>query len=220
MPNATEPTITSVLVSGVGGQGVLLVSEVIARAAIAAGHDATQTEVHGVSQRGGSVHSHVRFGTQVHSPLIPVGQADLVVGMEKLEAVRFAHFLRPGGAIVVNAHEIPPVSAGSDAVSRYPHDAVSVLRSHGLRVIEVPATDLAERELGNGRVANVLVLGLLSTHLPIPVDLWSDLLTKLVPERFLELNRRAFSLGVALGGSLGREPAMRAATQPDSGGVL
>jgi len=198
MTASTAPATYSVLVAGVGGQGVLLVSELIARAAIAAGLDAKQTEVHGVSQRGGGVHSHVRFGPRVHSPLIPVGQADLVVGLEKLEALRFAHYVRPEGALVVNAHEIPPISAGADAMARYPHDAADLLRRRGLRVLELPATDLAERELGNARVANVLVLGFLSTLLPLPTDVWPDLLAEQVPARYLDLNRRAFALGAAL----------------------
>lgn len=194
----TTPATTSVLVAGVGGQGVLLVSELIARAAIAAGHDAKQTEVHGVSQRGGSVHSHVRFGPQVYSPLISLGQADLVVGMEKLEALRFANYLRPDGTVVINTHEIPPISAGADAMEGYPHDAAAILRERGIRVVEVPATELAERELGHARVANVVVLGLLSTLLPLPTDLWPELLAAQVPARFLELNRRAFALGATL----------------------
>lgn len=199
-----SPT-TSVLVAGVGGQGVLLISELLARAAIAAGRDAKQTEVHGVSQRGGSVYSHVRFGTAVHSPLIPMGQADLVVGLEKLEGLRFAPFARADGTVVINTHEVPPMSAGADAMARYPHDAAAVLRRQGRQVLEVAATELAESELGQARVANVVVLGLLSTLLPLPGEVWPDLLAEHVPARYLDLNRRAFMLGAAL--APGVEPA-------------
>ncbi len=194
---ATDST-TSVLLCGVGGQGVLLVSELVALAAIEAGHDAKQTEVHGVSQRGGSVHSHVRFGPRVHSPLIPAGAADVVIGMEKLEALRFAHFLRDGGIMLVNDFEVAPVSGGPQAVEAYPHEALRFLKQKGLNVVAVTATDLAATELGETRAANVLMLGLLSTQLSLPPDAWARALAGRIPERFRALNERAFELGASL----------------------
>ncbi len=183
----------SVILAGVGGQGVLLISELLARTAIAAGFDAKQTEIHGVSQRGGSVYSHVRFGPQVYSPLITPGQADFVLGVEKLEALRFATYVKPGGLIIVNDYEIIPRSAGAAADS-YPHQSIDYLKEKGLRVIDIPATKLAS-ELGNVRVANIILLGALSKQTSLPQQVWLDILNQRVPERFLAINQRAFALG-------------------------
>ncbi|MFQ6015084.1 MAG: indolepyruvate oxidoreductase subunit beta [Anaerolineae bacterium] len=185
---------TNVLLAGVGGQGVILASEILALAAIAAGYDAKQTEVHGVSQRGGSVFSHVRFGSKIRSPLIKPGQADVVFGMEKLEALRFAHYLKEGGLLLVNDHGIMPVSAG-EAVAEYPHQAVEFLKGKGLEVLDIKATELAE-SLGNHRVANVIMLGALSHFLDIDQGTWQKILRERIPERFLALNLEAFAQGV------------------------
>ena len=145
----TEPT--SLIFAGVGGQGVLLIAELTARAAIRAGYDAKQTEVHGVSQRGGGVESHVRYGQQVHSPLVMPGRADVVVGLEKLEALRFSHFVRAEegsihtddvqthGVLLVNDHEIVPASVPG-AEQNYPHHALEFLQQKGFRVVALPAS--------------------------------------------------------------------------------
>ncbi|MFQ5575832.1 MAG: indolepyruvate oxidoreductase subunit beta [Anaerolineae bacterium] len=189
-------TTTNIILAGVGGQGVLLISELLARTAIAAGLDAKQTEIHGVSQRGGSVYSHVRFGPKVHSPLIAPGQADVVLGVEKLEALRFANYARQGGLFIVNDHEVIPRSAGG-AAEKYPHQAIEYLKRQNVTVIDIPATRRAT-ELGNIRVANIILLGALSTRLALPADIWRDTLNARIPERFLEINRRAFALGQKL----------------------
>jgi len=186
----------SVILAGVGGQGVLLISGLLAQTAIAAGYDAKQTEIHGVSQRGGSVYSHVRFGPQVYSPLVMPGQADVVLGVEKLEALRFATYVKPGGLIIVNEHEIIPLSAGT-AAGNYPHQTVDYLKDKGLRVINIPATKLAA-ELGNVRVANIILLGALSTFIVFPENVWEDVLYQHIPDRFLAINQRAFALGQKL----------------------
>lgn len=206
--------LTSVLLAGVGGQGVLLISEILARAALAAGLDARQTEVHGVSQRGGSVYSHVRFGARVHSPLIPLGGADVVVGLELLEALRYANYARPDGVIVLNEQEVPPLSAGAAGLAGYPHDARERLVAAGLRVLPVAATALAERELGKGRAGNLVALGLVSTLLPLPGDVWPEVLRSQVPARYLELNRQAFALGVAAAEVLAPATPMARPTAP------
>lgn len=199
----------NVIVTGVGGQGVLMISEMIALAAIEAGFDAKQTEVHGVSQRGGSVHSHVRFAARVHSPLVPIGQADLVIGLEKLEAFRFAPYVRPTGAVILNDHEVPPVSAGAAGVEGYPHDAAAVLDRLGVPVRLIQATELAGRDLGNVKVANLIVLGFAAPSLPIPADTWVKLLATRIPPRLLDLNRRAFDLGASLAQEARPYPAHR-----------
>lgn len=186
----------NVIFAGVGGQGVLLIAELLALAAAAAGHDVKQTEVHGVSQRGGAVESHVRYGPRVWSPLVTPGQAHAVVGLEKLEALRFAHYVRPEGVIIVNDHEILPASVGA-AVAKYPHHAIEFLCSKGLNVVALPATKWAE-DLGNVRVANMILLGVLSTYLDIPPEVWARTLEARIPDRTLALNRRAFELGARL----------------------
>ena len=187
---------TNVIFAGVGGQGVLLIAELLALAAAAAGHDVKQTEVHGVSQRGGAVESHVRYGPKVWSPLVTPGQAHAVVGLEKLEALRFAHYVRLDGVIIVNDYEIPPASVGA-AVAKYPHHAIEFLCSKGLNVVPLPATKWAE-DLGNVRVANMILLGVLSTYLDIPSEVWERTLEIRIPDRILALNRRAFQLGASI----------------------
>ncbi len=191
VPKTQHPT--SVILAGVGGQGVLLISELLAWTAIAAGYDAKQTEIHGVSQRGGSVYSHVRFGSQVYSPLVMPGQADVVLGVEKLEALRFAMYVKPGGLIIVNEHEIVPRSAGAAADS-YPHQTIDYLKDKGLHVINIPATKLAI-ELGNIRVANIILLGALSAFITLPENVWEDVLQQRIPDKFLAINQKAFALG-------------------------
>ena len=186
--------MTSVLLAGVGGQGVLFISELLALAAIEAGHDAKQTEIHGVSQRGGSVHSHIRFGAKVYSPLVPMGEADIVVGLEKLEAFRFAPYAGTQGRVMLDDQEIMPISAG-DAAAAYPHDATSRMSDQGCAVEVVPATELASSEFGEKRVANVLLLGAVAARLPLPRSAWEAVMNRRIPEPYRELNRRAFAFG-------------------------
>lgn len=184
--------VTNVLIAGVGGQGAILASELLALAAKEAGHDVKQGEFHGVAQRGGAVFSHVRFGDRVHSPLAPRGRVDVLVALEKLEALRHAHYLKPGGTVIVNDHEIEPIRVGDERP--YPHDAMAFLEAKGFEVWTVPATEMA-LDLGNHRAANVVLLGALSVVLAIPEEVWERTLADRVPERHLEVNRRAFALG-------------------------
>ena len=203
---------TNLIFAGVGGQGVLLAAELTALAAVRAGHDVKQTEVHGVSQRGGSVESHVRFGPEVHSPLVMAGQADVVFGLEKLEALRFAPYVRlhphpceglepsqglAAGILLVNEHEIVPASVAG-AAEKYPYRALDFLREKGLRVVAVPASQRA-RELGDGRMANIVLLGTLSTLIDLPEEVWLDTLHDGVPAKYREANLRAFEIGRGLG---------------------
>ena len=184
----------SLMFAGGGGQGSLLIAELTSLAAVSAGHDTKQTEVHGVSQRGGSVETHVRFGEKVHSPIITPGEADAVVGLEKLEALRFAHYVNPkDGTILVNDHELIPGSI-TNAENIYPHETIDFLKSKGLRVIVLPASTKA-RELGDGRMANVVMLGALSTLLPIPQETWDKTLRLRIPAKYLEGNLKAFQAG-------------------------
>jgi len=183
---------TNVVIAGVGGQGAILASELLALAAVAAGYDVKQGEFHGVAQRGGSVFSHVRFGDRVHSPMAPRGQVDFLVALEKLEALRYAHFVKPGGTIIVNDHEVEPIRVGDERP--YPDDAISFLEGKGFNVVVMKATDEAIG-LGSHRAANVVLLGTLAGSLDIPQESWEETLRERIPERLLALNLKAFAAG-------------------------
>ncbi len=184
----------SLMFAGVGGQGSLLIAELTSLAAVSAGYDTKQTEVHGVSQRGGSVETHVRFGKKVHSPIVTPGEAHAVVGLEKLEALRFAHYLDiENGTVLVNDHELIPGSV-ANAASIYPHETINFLKSKGMNVVVLPASETA-RELGDARMANVVMLGALSTLLPIGRDVWDKTIRLRIPAKFLDGNLRAFDAG-------------------------
>ena len=180
-----------VLVCGVGGQGVLLASEVIAHAALAAGLDAKKSEVHGMAQRGGSVESHVRFGERVASPLIEAGRAGVLLGCEAMEALRARHFLAPGGVAVYSTRRVVPPSIREE---QYPTDIAAALGEVAGRVFAVPSLEIA-LELGEPRVENVVLLGALSRVLELSEAHWHAALERCVPERALAVNRDAFARG-------------------------
>jgi indolepyruvate ferredoxin oxidoreductase beta subunit len=184
--------VTNVLIAGVGGQGAVLASELLALAALAAGHDVKQGEFHGVAQRGGAVFSHVRFGDRVYSPMAPRGTVDYLLALEKLEALRYAHFVKPGGTIIVNDHKVEPIRVADDRP--YPEEAVDFLEGKGFNVVVVKATEKAV-ELGNHRAANVVLLGALSGSLDIPQETWESTLQERIPEKLLALNQQAFAAG-------------------------
>ncbi|MCP4424497.1 MAG: indolepyruvate oxidoreductase subunit beta [Chloroflexi bacterium] len=186
--------VYSLMFAGVGGQGSLLIAELTSIAAAHAGYDIKQTEVHGVSQRGGSVETHVRFGQKVHSPIVTPGEAAAVIALEKLEALRFAHFVNPEtGIVLVNEYEIIPGSV-SGAADVYPHESIEYLREKGLNVSALPASQMAH-DLGDGRMANVIMIGALSTQLPIPEASWQKALRTRLPSRYLKGNILAFATG-------------------------
>ena len=184
---------TGVLMAGVGGQGVLLASEILGLAALEEGLDVKQSEVHGVAQRGGSVVSHVRFGERVHAPLIRCGEANVLYAGEQLEALRYAHYLEPGGRIVMDDRVIRPIRLAADAPP-YPEGVAQFLRGKGYEVMVCSALDLAI-ELGEKRCANVILLGLLSAQLELSYESWQAALEKRLPKQHLDLNRRAFETG-------------------------
>jgi indolepyruvate ferredoxin oxidoreductase beta subunit len=184
--------VTNVLIAGVGGQGAVLASELLALAAMAAGHDVKQGEFHGVAQRGGAVFSHVRFGDRVHSPMARRGSVDYLLALEKLEALRYAHFVKPGGTIIVNDHKVEPIRVADQRP--YPDEAIDFLAGKGFDVILVAATEKAI-ELGNHRAANVVLLGALAASLDIPEGVWEQTLKKRIPEKLLDLNQAAFAAG-------------------------
>jgi indolepyruvate ferredoxin oxidoreductase beta subunit len=169
----------------------------------------TQTEVHGVSQRGGSVETHVRFGSKVWSPIVTPGKTDVVVGLEKLEALRFAHYAHPkDGIIMVNDHEIVPGSV-KNAEEIYPHDAIDRMREIGCLVLPMEASRVA-RDLGDGRMANVVLLGAMATFLPITEEAWIETLNRRIPDKYRDLNLKAFMEGHALASVMEDRPSVRA----------
>ncbi len=190
--------ITSVLLCGVGGQGVLLASEVLALVAAEEIPEVKQTEVHGVAQRGGSVVSHVRFGDTVYSPTVRTGTADILVAFEKLEAVRYGHYLKPGGLMLVNDLEIMPGQVGEKRP--YPAGIMKFLSGKGFQVQKIAATRLAQ-QLGNPRVASTIILGAVSVRLNLSDTAWATVIRRRIPERLLEINLQAFRLGVEIGKS-------------------
>ena len=189
--------ITNVLICGVGGQGVLLASEVLSEAALLAGHDVKKSEVHGMSQRGGSVVSNVRFGEAVKSPLINRGEADVLMGFERLEAVRWLDHLKPGrGIAVVNDLEIWPMTISSGAYE-YPADIDEHLQAATKKYWLFEATRIA-REVGEPRAANIVLLGALSPTLPLEEGRWTEAIRNRLKPRFVEVNLRAFEAGRAI----------------------
>ena len=188
------------ILAGVGGQGTLLASNVVAQVGVAAGLDVKKAEVHGMAQWGGSVNSHVRWGTKIYSPLIAQGEVDYLVVLEKLEALRYLDMLRPGGTVLVGEMRIPPlsVSSGDDV---YPDDD-SVRQMIGERtdkLYQVPSIRLAQ-EAGNVRAHNVVVLGALSTLIDrVAEDTWRQVIARWVPQRYLQVNMDAFEAGRKIG---------------------
>jgi len=183
------------LMTGVGGQGIILASDVVSMAALAAGYDVKKTDTLGMAQRGGSVLSHVRIARQVCSPLIKEGEVDILVAFEKLEAARWGYYLRPGGIIIVNNHALPPLSV-SVGNERYPGDEeiADILRRQTDRVYFIDGTSRA-RELGSARALNVFMLGCLSLFVPLKVHIWKDSLCQRIPSNIQKINLSAFDQG-------------------------
>jgi indolepyruvate ferredoxin oxidoreductase beta subunit len=187
----------SFLLAGVGGQGTILASDVLAEVALAAGFDAKKSEVHGMAQRGGSVNTHVRWNAdRVYSPLIGQGEADLLLVFEEAEALRYAEYLKPGGVAVVNQHIIQPITVTSGG-AHYPteEELRSLYAALTDRFYLVPGTAIAQ-ELGNARVANIVLLGAASLFLDVPQETWLQVIEARVPPKHVELNRRAFLKGL------------------------
>ncbi len=187
--------VKNILLVGVGGQGTILASKILSEGLLAAGYDVKMSEVHGMSQRGGNVSTQVRFGKKVHSPIIGMGQAHLIVAFEKMEALRWIEYLAPGGKMVVNDFEIPsvPILMG---VAEYPKGILEEL-SGKCNVLSVKAAEIAE-ELGNSKAMNVVLLGALVKAMDVPGIDWHEIVRNNVKPAFAELNLKAFDLGYAL----------------------
>ncbi|MBC8535665.1 indolepyruvate oxidoreductase subunit beta [Feifania hominis] len=183
----------SVMIVGVGGQGSLLASKLLGTLLVDCGYDVKVSEVHGMSQRGGSVVTYVRYGEQVASPLIEKAGADVVLSFEKLEALRYADYLKPDGVLLYSTQQILPMPVITGA-AEYPGDIDERLRSITSNLIAVDAVELAERA-GGAKAANVVLLGVLARQLGIEKERWIETIQKVVPAKFLEMNLKAFGYG-------------------------
>lgn len=183
----------NIMIVGVGGQGSLLASKMLGSLLLAEGYDVKVSEVHGMSQRGGSVVTYVRYGDKVYSPVIDKGEADFIVSFELLEAARWLPFLKEDGQIVTNIQQIDPMPVITGA-AEYPEDLVRKLHESGARVDAIDCVKLAE-EAGSVKAVNLVLMGRLSHYFDLPEEAWMKALEANVPERFLELNKKAFALG-------------------------
>lgn len=185
--------VKSVLLTGVGGQGILLASNILARAAQLAGNDVKTNEVHGMAQRGGSVVAEIRYGARVSSPLIEPGTCIALGSLEQIEALRYAHYMAPGGVAVVSSLKLVPTTVSSGA-ARYPDNVVERLQRSFADLKYIDAAGAAAKA-GNEKANNVVVLGCLSRALDFPDDVWFKALEQCVKPKFLDINRTAFALG-------------------------
>ena len=185
--------ICNVVIVGVGGQGILLISDILAKVALEEGYDVKKSEVHGMAQRGGSVISEVRFGQKIYSPLVKRGQADFLLALEKLEALRFLDYLKKEKVLIVNNLKVAPlgVNIGKE---KYPPDIFSHLRKKTSQVIKVDGLKIA-KDAGNPKTMNIVVLGSLSFFLPFPISSWEKVIKKRVPLPTVPSNLKAFELG-------------------------
>ena len=188
--------VVNVNLVGVGGQGILLAADVLARAAAEAGLDVKKTEIHGMSQRGGSVSSQVRFGGRVHSPIVPDGETDLLVSFDAVEAIRAFPSVRPAGRALVDKCYLVPITVSSGQQPAPEDPDATLARLFGNRLLRVDSKALAA-QAGNPRTANIAIAGALSTLLDIPEDAWLAALRGRVPAKLLDANLKAFSLGRA-----------------------
>ncbi|MBQ1545464.1 MAG: indolepyruvate oxidoreductase subunit beta [Clostridia bacterium] len=187
----------SILIVGVGGQGTLLASRLLGRALLAKGFDVKISEVHGMSQRGGSVVTYVRYGENVASPIVEKGEADIILSFEELEAARWLPFLKKGGKIVVNTQKMDPMPV-IIGKAEYPEDLLGKLEAAGVDVQPVDALALA-MEAGTPKAVNVALIGVVAQSTDIEQSVWEDTIRSTVPEKFVDLNLKAFQLGYTYG---------------------
>lgn len=187
--------VKNIMIVGVGGQGTLLTSRILGGLAISGGYDVKLSEVHGMAQRGGSVVTFVRYGENVAEPIVEEGQADVIIAFERLEALRYAHFLKKDGALVVNDWRIDPMPVVIGA-AKYPENIIEELgKEH--KVYSVNATE-ESKKLGNPKVFNLIVLGVAAQHMDFTKEQWYQVIEDTVPPKTVEINRQAFDVGYEL----------------------
>lgn len=190
-------TTKNIMIVGVGGQGTLLTSRILGGLALAGGYDVKLSEVHGMAQRGGSVVTFVRYGERVAEPIVEEGQADVIIAFEKLEALRYAHYLKKDGALIVNDWRIDPMPVVTGA-AQYPQNIIEELEKN-YRVYKINATE-ESKKIGNPRVFNLIILGIAAQHMDFTKEQWYQVIENTVPPKTVEINKKAFDLGYEMKG--------------------
>lgn len=185
----------NIMIVGVGGQGTLLASKLLGSMLITKGYDVKVSEVHGMSQRGGSVVTYVRYGDKVYSPIIDKGEADFVLSFEMLEAARFTEYLKDDGILLTNTQQINPMPVITGA-AQYPQELSEKIKKLGVKIDAFDALSLA-LEAGSAKAVNIVLLGRLSKYFDFTEEEWLSAIERSVPEKFLEMNKKAFALGRA-----------------------
>ena len=185
--------VKSIMIVGVGGQGTLLASRLLGNALIQCGYDVKVSEVHGMSQRGGSVVTYVRYGDKVYSPIIEKGEADVILAFEQLEAARWLAYLKQGGKVLVNTQQIDPMPVITGAM-QYPQGLVEKIKEKGINITSIDALSLAE-QAGSSKAVNVVLIGILAKHMDIDKNIWLETIKSTVPAKFIDMNLKAFDLG-------------------------
>ncbi len=186
-----------IVICGVGGQGSLLASKLLGRVLVNEGYDIKVSEVHGMSQRGGSVITYVRYGDKVYSPVVQSGEAEFIISFERIEAARYAHLLKKGGVIITNTQRIDPMPVITGAAT-YPEDILDELTAKGVQVEAMDALALAE-EAGSAKAVNIVLMGQLAKHFHIDYEKWIEAIGQTVKPQFVEMNQKAFALGYHFG---------------------
>lgn len=186
-------SVMSVMIVGVGGQGTLLASRILGTVLLEGNYDVKVSEVHGMSQRGGSVVTYVKFGEMVYSPVIDKGEADLILSFEELEAARWLPYLKKGGRIITNTQQINPMPVITGA-AEYPENIAEKIEESGVNITALDALSLAE-EAGSPKAVNVVLMGVLSGSMDFEEEVWEKAIEKCVPPKALEINKKAFKLG-------------------------
>lgn len=186
----------SIMIVGVGGQGSLLASRIIGNVLLSQGFDVKVSEVHGTSQRGGSVVTYVKYGDEVCSPVVNKGEADIIISFEQLEAARWLAYLKKGGHLVTSTQQIDPMPVITGA-AQYPENIIEKIKAQDIDVTAVDALSLAE-QAGTAKASNVVLMGVVSTKMSFDESVWQSALEQCVPPKFLELNKKAFELGRAV----------------------
>ena len=183
----------NIMIVGVGGQGTLLASRILGNVALKSGYDVKVSEVHGMSQRGGSVVTYVKMGQKVYSPLIEKGEADIIIAFEKLEALRWIDYLKAEGAMVVNDQEINPMPV-IIGKAKYPENILNRMKDSGIKLQSIDALSIA-RECGNIKAVNVVLIGLMAKSTKIGREVWQQAMEEVIPQKLLEVNIKAFDAG-------------------------
>ena len=183
----------NIMIVGVGGQGSLLASKMLGRLLLSQGYDVKVSEVHGMSQRGGSVVTYVRYGDKVYSPVIDKGEADFIISFEKLEAARWISYLKKDGKIILSTQEIDPMPVITGA-AEYPEGLLEAISGKGVKLLAVDALSLAE-QAGSAKAVNVVLIGAMARGMDVEKEIWLNALEHCVPGKFLEMNKKAFELG-------------------------